>query len=57
MRNFKAKVQALKTYRQIPPKVEYSLTEFGLTLDPILKALENWGAEYIDKITELPDCH
>jgi len=45
-----------KIYRQIPPKVEYSLTEFGLTLDPILKALEGWGAEYIDKIAELPDC-
>ncbi|MCF6293083.1 MAG: helix-turn-helix transcriptional regulator [Robiginitomaculum sp.] len=44
-----------KIYRQIPPKVEYSLTEFGLTLDPILRALEDWGTEYIDKITELPD--
>jgi len=44
-----------KIYRQIPPKVEYSLTEFGLTLDPILRALEDWGTEYIDEITELPD--
>ncbi|PHS39760.1 MAG: ArsR family transcriptional regulator [Robiginitomaculum sp.] len=40
-------------YRQIPPKVEYSLTDFGLTLTPILKALEAWGTEYIDKISAL----
>jgi len=42
-----------KIYRQIPPKVEYSLTNFGLTLTPTLKALEEWGVEYIEKITEL----
>ncbi len=42
-----------KIYRQIPPKVEYSLTSFGLTLSPTLKALEDWGAEYIEKISQL----
>ncbi len=42
-----------KIYRQIPPKVEYSLTSFGLTLSPTLKALEDWGAEYIEKINQL----
>lgn len=36
-----------RIYRQIPPKVEYSLTCFGLTLTPVLKALEDWGAQYI----------
>ncbi|VAW14620.1 Transcriptional regulator, HxlR family [hydrothermal vent metagenome] len=39
-----------KIYRQIPPKVEYSLTDFGMTLTPILQALEEWGVEYIEKI-------
>lgn len=32
-----------KEYRQVPPKVEYSLTERGETLIPILNALCAWG--------------
>jgi len=32
-----------KQYMQIPPKVEYSLTEKGGKLIPALKALANWG--------------
>ncbi|WAA09144.1 winged helix-turn-helix transcriptional regulator [Fervidibacillus albus] len=35
-----------KQYNQIPPKVEYSLTEKGYTLMPILKAMHRWGAEH-----------
>lgn len=31
-------------YHQIPPKVEYSLTEKGMTLIPILKAISEWGS-------------
>ena len=30
-------------YAQVPPKVEYSLTERGLTLAPVLVALKAWG--------------
>lgn len=30
-------------YHQIPPKVEYSLTEKGKTLIPILNFMSNWG--------------
>lgn len=33
-------------YAQIPPRVEYSLTDLGKTLFPILDALDSWGAEY-----------
>lgn len=40
-----------KIFPEIPPKVEYSLTDFGLTLTPILKSLQEWGMEYIEKIT------
>ena len=36
-------------YPQVPPKVEYSMTEFGLTLMPILQALEQWGDQYLEK--------
>jgi len=32
-------------YHQIPPKVEYSLTEKGRTLLPILDLMSKWGAE------------
>lgn len=34
-----------KEYPQIPPKVEYSLTERGKTLIPILNAMCDWGEE------------
>ena len=37
-----------KEYHQIPPKVEYSLSEKGETLMPILEAMCNWGHVYFD---------
>ena len=33
-------------YAEVPPKVEYSLTELGRSLKPILDALQNWGENY-----------
>jgi DNA-binding HxlR family transcriptional regulator len=35
-----------KIYAEIPPRVEYTLTEFGLTLSPIMISMANWGKEY-----------
>jgi DNA-binding HxlR family transcriptional regulator len=35
-----------KVYRQVPPRVEYSLTEPGLGLFPILVTMRDWGAGY-----------
>lgn len=35
-----------KVYPEVPPRVEYSLTEMGLKLSPVLKELEIWGDEY-----------
>jgi len=32
-----------KIYPVVPPKVEYSLTDFGKTLIPVIAALGNWG--------------
>lgn len=32
-----------EVYAVVPPKVEYSMTEYGLTLKPILKQLYLWG--------------
>ena len=37
-------------YREIPPKVEYSLTEFGKTLEPILLAMFTWGNRYNSQV-------
>ena len=33
-------------YAQVPPKVEYTLTELGKSLRPILDAMLNWGEQY-----------
>ena len=33
-------------YAEVPPKVEYSLTETGKSLEPILNAMKNWGEDY-----------
>ena len=30
-------------YAQVPPKVEYSLTERGRSLEPVIRALKTWG--------------
>lgn len=35
-----------EVYPQVPPKVEYSLTEFGSTLLPIIEAMYQWGSAY-----------
>lgn len=33
-------------YPQVPPKVEYELTEFGRSLAPVLITLRDWGESY-----------
>ena len=39
-----------RAYDQIPPKVEYSLSDIGRQFLPVLNALEDWGSRYIDYI-------
>lgn len=35
-----------KVYAQIPPRVDYSLTETGSILKPVLEAIARWGEKY-----------
>ena len=37
-------------YQEIPPKVEYSLTEFGKSFVPILENMKTWGDTYIKNL-------
>ncbi|MBP2032821.1 DNA-binding HxlR family transcriptional regulator [Clostridium algifaecis] len=41
-----------KAYAEIPPRVEYSLTELGLSLKPILDSMWDWGMEYKTKVNK-----
>ena len=41
-----------EVYPVVPPKVEYSLTEYGKSLKPILKQLYLWGEIHKDKATQ-----
>ena len=41
-----------KIYAQIPPRVEYSLTETGWSLKPVLDKMAEWGKDYRVKISK-----
>lgn len=40
-------------YPVVPPKVEYSLTDFGKTLLPVISAIGNWGDEHEERLRTL----
>lgn len=41
-----------KVYPVVPPKVEYSLTEFGKSLKPVIDAMKDWGTSLKNQITK-----
>lgn len=43
-----------EVYHQVPPKVEYSLTEFGRSLNAALAPLGEWGEEHMERIEAIP---
>jgi DNA-binding HxlR family transcriptional regulator len=42
-----------KIFTEVPPKVEYSLTDFGKSLSPILKSFANWGVKNKEQMVEI----
>ena len=42
-----------EVYRQVPPKVEYSLTELGRTLTPVLYHMLDWGTLYSERRSQV----
>ncbi|MGO4108659.1 winged helix-turn-helix transcriptional regulator [Paenibacillus sp. YAF4_2] len=42
-----------KIYMQIPPKVEYSITEYGKNMTPLLQAMNDWGVAHLQHLNEL----
>ncbi len=42
-----------KVYPEVPPKVEYSLTEFGETLKPVMDVMCRWGSSHRKHIENL----
>ena len=35
-------------YNQVPPKVEYSLTDYGKTFVPVMQAIAQWGLTHLN---------
>src|SRR5690242_5653313 len=42
-----------EVYRQVPPKVEYSLTEFGKSLEPLLLLMRDWGVANKERLARI----
>ncbi|MFC5449822.1 winged helix-turn-helix transcriptional regulator [Paenibacillus aestuarii] len=36
-------------YPQVPPKVEYSITEYGMSLSPVMETIHQWGAIHVER--------
>lgn len=43
-----------EAYHQVPPKVEYSLTEFGHSLNTAIAPLGEWGEHHLERIEHIP---
>lgn len=39
-------------FKEVPPRVEYSLTDFGRTLEPVITSMKAWGESYKERLNE-----
>jgi DNA-binding HxlR family transcriptional regulator len=39
-------------YPDVPPRVEYSFTDYGRSLEPVLQSLCNWGEAHLDRMNQ-----
>ncbi len=46
------KLLTRKVYAEVPPRVEYTLTELGYSLESVISAMAVWGLEYKSKIQD-----
>lgn len=37
-------------YPEVPPRVEYALSELGESMRPVIKSMEDWGIAYKEKL-------
>ncbi len=44
-----------RVYAEVPPKVEYSLTEAGMSLRPVLLELKRWGQVWLARQDAVPE--
>ena len=42
-----------EVFREVPPKVEYSLTAFGRSLLPVMSAIDGWGRDNVERLIAL----
>ena len=53
-------VVSREVFKEVPPRVEYDVTEYGRSLEPILEAMQAWGREFkarrLADEAEVPPC-
>jgi len=44
-----------EVFAEVPPKVEYSLTDMGKELTPVVKEMYKWGIKYVEEFGEITE--
>ncbi|MCT4664169.1 MAG: helix-turn-helix transcriptional regulator [Flavobacteriales bacterium] len=49
------KVVIRTAYATVPPKVEYSLSKIGKSIEPVIESISNWGKTYAQSLSEMKE--